>query len=57
MAKQGSCPAHRPGKPEVKVCFSRFDLDCRFAAGASVTALFTREELEGDKPGQIYYNR
>lgn len=35
----------------------RFDLDCRFAAGASVTALFTREELEGDKQGQICYSR
>jgi hypothetical protein len=37
----------------------RFDLDDndRFPAGADIVALFSREELEGDKQGQIYYNR
>lgn len=33
----------------------RYDRDPRFAVGADITCLFAREELEGDKAGQIYY--
>lgn len=33
----------------------RFDRGPRFAAGADITRLFAREELEGDKAGQICY--
>ncbi len=33
----------------------RYDREPRFAAGADITALFSREELEGEKRGQIFY--
>jgi hypothetical protein len=33
----------------------RFDRGPRFAAGADITCLFAREELEGEKRGQIFY--
>lgn len=33
----------------------RFDSNRRFPAGASITKLFTQDELEGTKKGQIFY--
>jgi hypothetical protein len=33
----------------------RFDRKDRFSAGASISKLFTRDEMEGTKKGQIFY--
>jgi hypothetical protein len=33
----------------------RFDRDSRFAAGQSVTKLFSRDELEGTQHGKVFY--
>ena len=33
----------------------RFDRDARFPAGRSVCELFTRDEMEGEKKGKVFY--